>query len=72
MSRAAALSGGCQRILEGRAVIDRMGTGHSHTDENTAWLEVSLIAARQGPDTLRVLSLHPALGPFGVPRLLRT
>ena len=32
-----------------------MGTGNSHTDEDTEWLEVSVIAAHQGPDALRAL-----------------
>ena len=36
-------------------MIERMGTGNSHTDEDTEWLEVSLIAAHQGADALRVL-----------------
>jgi hypothetical protein len=36
-------------------MIGRMGTGNSHTDEDTEWLEVSVIAAHQGPDALRAL-----------------
>ena len=32
-----------------------MGTGNSHTDANTEWLELGLIAAYQGADALRAL-----------------
>ena len=37
-----------------------MGTGNSHTDENTEWLELGLIAAYQGPDALRALWMRLA------------
>ena len=32
-----------------------MGTGNSHTNANTEWLALSLIAAYQGADALRAL-----------------
>ena len=32
-----------------------MGSGNSHTDESTEWLDVSLVAAYQGADALRAL-----------------
>ena len=32
-----------------------MGTGNSHTDEDTEWLKMSVIAAHQGSEALRAL-----------------
>ena len=37
-----------------------MATGNSHTDANTEWLELGLIAAHQGADALRALWMRLA------------
>ena len=55
MSRALLLTGSGQRTPYTRTMIQNMGTGNSHTDANTEWLELGLIAAHQGADALRAL-----------------